>query len=337
MKAREALQVLAEVMESQWGMVTSAQARVRGVSLMNLTRLTESGDLVRLAHGVYRSASAPSEEHEDLRAAWLAADPQRLAFERIAENPGSVVVSGESAARVHGIGDLRALVSEFTTPMRKQTQRQDVHYRMRVLPDQDVIVRVGLPVTTPERTIVDLVENREDLSLVAAALRDADRQFHLDMSRLEDLLAPLAARNGHRKGDGGALLDELLQIAGIDLDSLAEQVASAPDFGALVTAKFLDGLQNPGRAALLAASATVSDRLGDEFARCAKLVLDRPLSETLGVATGPVLPHMGKVGYAVASTMSKAATNQLRDQVGNIDWAAMSRATRRLRDRDVER
>lgn len=221
---------------------------VRGVSHMNLTRLTESGDLVRLAHSACRSASAPSEEHEDLRAAWVAADPQRLACEPVAENLGCLVVSGVSVGRLGGMGDLRAQVSEFTTPMRKQAQRQDVHYRMRVLPDQDVIVRVGLPVTTPERTIADLVENREDLSLVAAALRDADRQFHLDMSRLEDLLAPLAARNGHRKGDGGALLDELLQIAGIDLDSLAEQVAGTPDFGALVVAKHVESLSKAGPA-----------------------------------------------------------------------------------------
>lgn len=59
MKSREALKVLAEVSESQWGMVTSAQANGRGVSHMNLTRLTESGDLVRLSHGVYKDAGAP--------------------------------------------------------------------------------------------------------------------------------------------------------------------------------------------------------------------------------------------------------------------------------------
>ncbi|MBK7822870.1 MAG: type IV toxin-antitoxin system AbiEi family antitoxin domain-containing protein [Tessaracoccus sp.] len=60
--------------ESQWGLVTSAQAP-RGVTHMNLTRLTESGDLVRVTHGVYRDAGAPSTEHEELRAAWLAAGP----------------------------------------------------------------------------------------------------------------------------------------------------------------------------------------------------------------------------------------------------------------------
>ena len=36
MKSRVALQQLAEVTESQWGMVTSAQARARGIAHMTL-------------------------------------------------------------------------------------------------------------------------------------------------------------------------------------------------------------------------------------------------------------------------------------------------------------
>ncbi len=242
MKSRKALRVLAEVSESQWGMITSAQARARGVSHMNLTRLTESGDLVRLSHGVYKDGGAPSGEYEELRAAWLAIAPARLAYERLAERPGSAVVSGESASRLHGIGDLRGMKSEFTTATRKQTQRPDVRYRTRVLPEQDITVHDGLPVTTRERTIADLLEDHQDLSIVGNALRDAARQSRLDMDRLTELLGPLAERNGHRKGDGAALLGELLRIAGMDLDSIANEVAAIPNLGILVAAHYLDGL-----------------------------------------------------------------------------------------------
>ncbi|WNM25962.1 type IV toxin-antitoxin system AbiEi family antitoxin domain-containing protein [Demequina capsici] len=220
-------------------MVTSAQASVRGVSHMNLNRLTESGDLVRLAHGVYKDAGAPGGQHDELRAAWLASDPARLAWERLRDEPSKVVVSGESAAVLHDIGDFRAVRSEFTTPHRKQTQRPDVHYRTRTLTRDDITVREGLPVTTAERTIADLVEQRAQLDHVGDALRDATRKTKFDSARLVELLGPLAERNGHAKGDGNALLEELLEVAHIDLKSLSRQIVDMPDLGALVARDYL--------------------------------------------------------------------------------------------------
>ncbi len=223
--------MIAEVSDSQWGMVTSAQARARGVTHMNLVRLEQSGDLIRVAHGVYRDAGAPADEHEQIRAAWLAADPTKLAHERLDDDPISAVVSGRSAAELHGIGDLPADVHELTTPTRRQTQRDDLRYRIRLLPSQDITVRDGLALTTRERTIADLVEEREDLSLVADVLRDAARQSALDTGRLVVLLSPLAARNGHPKGDGDSLLRHLLDIAGLGVDDLVRTVTSVPAVG----------------------------------------------------------------------------------------------------------
>ena len=83
----------------------------------------------------------------------------------------------------------------------------------------------GLPATTRERTIADLVEDRQDLSTVADALRDATRQSALDIERLTELLAPLARRNGCAAGDGAALLEKLARSAGIDEDSWARRIA----------------------------------------------------------------------------------------------------------------
>ena len=95
MKSRVALQQLAEVTESQWGMVTSAQARAQGIDHMTLKRLNDDGYLIRLIHGVYRSTGAPAAEHEELRAAWLATDPRRLALERLRDDRPGIVVSDE--------------------------------------------------------------------------------------------------------------------------------------------------------------------------------------------------------------------------------------------------
>lgn len=81
---------------------------------------------------------------------------------------------------------------------------------------------------TRERTIADLVEDVAELSLVADAMRDASWQTRLDLGHLEGLLAPLAARNGCARGDGAALLRRLMQIAGLDIESLSRSARVSP-------------------------------------------------------------------------------------------------------------
>ena len=244
MKALEATRLLEELSASQWGMVTTAQAAAHGVPRLDLSRLCQSGHLERLAHGIYRDAGAPSEEFESLRATWLAADPSHTAEQRLRDLSGGVVVMGASAASLHGVGDLPADRHEFSAPVRRQTQRSGVTYRRRELEPTDVTIAHGLPVTTIERTIADLVEDRTDLSLVADVLRDAAQSRRLDTERLAELLAPLAARNHLRKGDGDALLRHLTALAGLDTASLVEEISTSDTLSALVAADNLSRLSN---------------------------------------------------------------------------------------------
>jgi predicted transcriptional regulator of viral defense system len=229
MKSHEALRLLAEVSASQWGMVTTAQARERGISRLTMSRLADAGALERHAYGVYRDSGAPADEYAELRAAWLSTEPSRLAEERLRVEQASVTVTGASAAWLHGIGDLRPLYHEFSSPVRRQSQRAEVRHRQRDLLAKDVTIAQGLPVTAVERTIADLVESRTDLTLVADALRDASRLGRVDFERLAEHLAPLAARNGHRRGDGEALLERLRVLAGLDVASLAREILAIPD------------------------------------------------------------------------------------------------------------
>lgn len=230
------MRLLEELSASQWGMVTTAQAAAHGVPRLDLSRLCQFGHLERLAHGVYRDAGAPSEEFGSLRAAWLAGDPSHTAEQRLRDLAGGVVVMGASAASLHGVGDLPADRHEFSTPVRRQTQRREVSYRRRQLEPGDVTIAHGLPVTTIERTIADLVEDRIDLSLVGDVLRDAALSRRLDTDRLTELLAPLAARNHLRKDDGAALLRHLTALAGLDTASLVEEIATSETLSALVAA-----------------------------------------------------------------------------------------------------
>jgi len=236
MKSREAMRLLEELSASQWGMVTTAQAAAHGVPRLDLSRLCRSGHLERLAHGVYRDAGAPSEEFESLRAAWLAGDPSHTAEQRLRDLAGGVVVMGASAASLLGVGDLPADRHAFSAPVRRQTQRSGVSYRRRQLEPTDVTIAHGLPVTTIERTIADLVEDRTDLSLVGDVLRAAARSRRLDTDRLAELLAPLSARNHLRKDDGHALLRHLAALAGLDTASLVEEISTSDTLSALVAA-----------------------------------------------------------------------------------------------------
>lgn len=326
MDSRSALRELAEVTESQWGMVTSAQATARGVSHLNLSRLAESEDLVRLAHGVYRVAGAPSDEHEALRAAWLSVEPGRFAWERVRDRPGFATVSGESAARLHGIGNFRAMRSEFTTPVRKQTQRRDVRYRTRTLTEDEVTICEGLPVTTPERTIADLVEDRVQFDHVADALRDAAGKSRIDTGRLTKFLAPLAERNGQRRGDGEALLQQLREAAGIDGASLSKQIARIPDLGARVTRDYLASID---LSPLFHTPALRSLASGQREQLAA---LSRAIS-TLVVPNAPSLGSIaqprGSVDAAAATMQSEAALRSIRQVLNAVDWASLAQTIER--------
>jgi len=116
---------------------------------------------------------------------------------------------------------------------------------------RDVTLVEGLPVMTMERTISDLIEDVGDLSLVADALRDASRRRDLNLERLRTLLSPLAHRNGLRKGDGAALLDRLMEIAGIDPEAVARRVAADASLGSRVAASYVKGLSNEDIARLV--------------------------------------------------------------------------------------
>jgi predicted nucleotidyltransferase len=206
---------------------------MHGITRLDLSRLGADGQLERVAHGVYKDAGAPMGPYDDLKAAWLSTEPQTMGEARIKDLAEGVVVAGESAADLHGIGDFRSLRHEVVSPARRQSQRSAIRYRQRTLDPRDITLVEGLPVMTMERTIADLIKEPGDLSFVADALRDASSERTLDLQRLRELLAPLAARAGFKKDDGDALVNRLMEIAGIDIESLMRLIARSPTYSSL--------------------------------------------------------------------------------------------------------
>lgn len=318
MKSGEALRKLAEVTASQWGMVTTAQANALGITRLILSRLTESGHLERLAHGVYLDAGAPNDEFEDLRAAWLSTEPHPRAEDRLADLADGVVVASSSAALLHGVGDLWANRHEFVTVRRRQTQRDEIRYRQRHLEDRDVTLIEGLPVMVLERTISDLLDDTGELSLVADALNSAVKKQQLDLDRLRELLSPLAARHGFSRHDGSAVLEQLLETAGLDLESVARRISDDSALGSRVLINYLKhsmpSTEMPHLGVLMPELKSLAPAMPNFVEQALRDAL-RPQLEMLGITSKALADSaMPDVSKAIAELVNTPALTNISQQ-----------------------
>jgi predicted transcriptional regulator of viral defense system len=235
MRAVDVLESLEVLGSSQWGLVTTAQAYEAGVSKMHLSRLADRGTVRRVRHGVYALPSADTGPLQGLRAAWLATGSQPVGSQPLA------VVSGESAATVHGLGDLLPSKYEFTTAVRRQATQPDTRYRKRDLPDEDVTRVNGLPVTTVARTVDDLATGGTDFDHLAAVVRDAVTTKDIASTALVQALEPAAKRFG--SPDGNALFANLLKATGYRPDTRLLDLA-APELQERLLRAVAPQLQN---------------------------------------------------------------------------------------------
>jgi len=208
----------------QWGLLTTAQAAHEGISRLQLARLADAGVLQRVGRGIYATASFAA-EHLSLRAAWLALDPAHTAERRLVNPIAAGVVSHASAAGLHQLGDLLDDQHEFTLAQRKQTARLGIRIHRGDLLAQDVTIVQGLPVTTVERTIADLLRAGHDPEHVAQIIGAGMRRGVVDLTDLATHLDPLARR--HHQPDGSALLEYLLDIVGLSEAALTKELAQS--------------------------------------------------------------------------------------------------------------
>ena len=234
MKQAEVLATLEMVASDQWGIVTTAQAGREGVERLRLSRLAEKGDLERARHGVYLLPSHQAGPQDEIRAAWLSLEPKKFIDERW-DDKWPVVVSHESAARIHGIGRLIPPKFTFSTGGTKQTRQQGVRiFTRRKIPETDIVSVDGLPVTSVARTVGDLAEQKIERGYLADLVADALRKENVRIDDLAEKLEPAARSYGAKTGM--QLVSELSAEASSveDMDELRRRLVH--------TAKGIEGL-----------------------------------------------------------------------------------------------
>jgi predicted transcriptional regulator of viral defense system len=229
----QALRVIGEHAADQWGLITTRQASELGVDRTTLVRLVDAGLLESPTRGVYLIVAASGAAHIRERAAWLRLSPARPAWERQALDEDGGVLSHRSAAELHGLGDLLASQVEFTVPRRRASRDSEIRFHLDQLDSGDVTTVDGLPVTTAERTIIDLLAARVDGGHVGDVLADALRRNLVQLDTLTPRVGGYAARYGVRGQDGKQLLASLLEQVGYT-EPQAEHERQVRDVAALI-------------------------------------------------------------------------------------------------------
>jgi predicted transcriptional regulator of viral defense system len=191
--------MLYRVAESQAGYFTAEQAVNAGMDHSMLSYHSRSGGRYqRVRRGLYRFRDFPSAPHEHVMAAWL---PLRDA---------GAVVSHETALELHDLSDAIADAVHLSLSRAERGQRRRQGVRLHTLSDPpgkaEVRNLAGLPVTSPERTIVDVLETGAQPEQVEMAI---DQAVARGLTTPRRLTAAAAHRSGRirklvQRATGGA-------------------------------------------------------------------------------------------------------------------------------------
>lgn len=187
------LAALAAVAETQYGLVTTAQA-LEALGKSRLRRELERGGLVRVGRRVLRFAGARPSWRQRAMAACLAYG-------------APVAVSHLAAAYLYQLEGIAAPAPEVTVPASRSGRVPGVRTHRARLDPTDVSVRHHIPVTDPARTFVDVGGLLHPVAL-GRALDDALRRKLVRIAELMDELE----RTRSLKADGAGQLRMLAQL-----------------------------------------------------------------------------------------------------------------------------
>jgi predicted transcriptional regulator of viral defense system len=152
--------------ESQAGYFTAGQAIEAGMDRATLRHHARPGGrYLRVGRGLYRLRHFPTSPHEHVMAAWL---PLR---------GNGAVVSHESALELHDLSDVIPDAVHLTVPRSERGIRSRAGVRLHTSEDpprgKEVRQIAGLPVSGPERSILDALESGAQPEQIEMAIHQA--------------------------------------------------------------------------------------------------------------------------------------------------------------------
>lgn len=157
MKAKPDYKKLYEIAESQAGYFTTKQAARAGYSRKDLSALAKRGKFSRMEWGIYRIALFPATPYDDLFIAVLKSGP-------------NAVISHASALSVYDLSDVLPGEVHVIIPKSRSRRRAGIKYHTCKISKNEITSYQGLPITTEERTITDVMRNGLDPNLVRQAI-----------------------------------------------------------------------------------------------------------------------------------------------------------------------
>lgn len=165
------------------GYVTARAAAEAGIPRSTVSHHARAGGrLVHVARGLYRLRDFPSSPHEHIVAGWLRTPPS-----------ADAVVSHESALELDDLSDVIADVVHVTVPRaqrRKPIEGVVIHPTTFPVTKRERREVLGVPVTTVDRTIVDVLRSAGLTEQIEVAVAEALRRGLTTKRRLRTTAEP---------------------------------------------------------------------------------------------------------------------------------------------------
>lgn len=162
----DAVEHIYQIAESQAGYFTATQAVDAGMGQRLLSHHARpDGRYERIRQGLYRLRQFPSSPHEHIVAAWL---PLRSV---------GAAVSHVSALEIYGLSDIIPDAVHVSVPREKRGVRPRrgvrIHTLATPLEAGEIRRQAGVEVTSPERSIVDALDDGAQPEQIAMAIRQS--------------------------------------------------------------------------------------------------------------------------------------------------------------------
>ncbi len=156
--------LLFNIADSQQGYFTSIQAQECGIARSHFHRKLRSGEWTKIQRGIYRLSHYPITDRPEL-VVWIL-------WSRDKKDNVQGVWSHETALDIHDLSDVMPARMHMTVPVhfRKREIPKNLRLHFAELSKNDIERRQGYYVTSPLRTLIDVIEEgvlSEDLIIQA--------------------------------------------------------------------------------------------------------------------------------------------------------------------------